>query len=292
MSDKREVLDLVPVGTAQLERAQKTNTVFSGGIKGGSFLPTLSFRGRQFRIKSGKNDEVSLDSRTLDVIMVTARADVSKAYYEGKFVAGQAGKGPTCKSANGVTPDADVVNKQSSTCATCRMNAWGSKINETTGKEGKACGDHKVIIFAPPTLDGDKPLQCQLPAMSLQNLGVYIKLLDHNGLAANEVITQLKFTDGDAFPKLEFKYAGSLNADEIAKVAAVAAREDVLATVRTPEKKEEQSGSEQKVVVQVKATAPDPTVAPSGGPATQTATEDNPTDEVSSILSRWGAKGK
>lgn len=297
VDEKPVVLDLVPLGTAQMERAQINNTKFSGGIKdGGDFLPTLGLRGRQFRIKAGKGNETSLDNRTLDVILVTAREGVSKQYYEGAYVAGES-KTPTCQSADGIRPDPSVVNKQSTTCATCRMNAWGSKINATTGAEGKACGDFKVLILAPPTLDAEKPLQLQLPAASLKNLGLFIKLLNHNGLAANEVVTQLKFTD-DAFPKLDFKYVRNLTQDEVAQAHDLEKRDDVIATVKTPEHQEEAAGASQQPVVA--ANVQPIQTAVSGAqtgpraevvPPTPTA-PDNPSDEVAGILSRWGATAK
>lgn len=299
--EKGEVLDLVPLGQAQLQRTQVNNTVFSGGIKdGGSYLPVLSLKGRQFHIKTGKNEKVSLDDRTLDVILVTARPDLSKQYYAGEFGdgSGAAGKSPDCKSADGKVPDADVANPQSKSCATCRMNAWGSKINKVTGKEGKACGDHKVLILAPPTLDAEKPLQLQLPAASLQNLGVYIKLLNHNGLSAHSVVTQLRFTTEDAFPKLEFKYVRNLTNTENEQVQAIVVREDVQLVVGVAQQAAQQAAPEQHksetpAVVQT-------TVAPTSGPgsgsgsgeAVKTPADDKPSDEVASILSRWGATAK
>ena len=300
MSDKHVVLDLVPLGQAQLERAQVNNEVFSGGIKTGSdFLPTLSLKGRQFHIKAGKDKPVDLEDRTLDVIMVTARADLSKQYYAGEYGDGSQAKGkaPDCKSADGKVPDPDIANPPSKTCATCRMNAWGSKINAVTGKEGKACADHKVLILAPPTLEpatdpNEKPLQLQLPAASLKNLGEYIKLLNHNGLAANEVVTKLKFTNEDAFPKLEFKYVRNLAPDEIQQVQQIAVRDDVVATVKTPDHAAPKHESETPAVVDRIPTTVAPTSGPGSGEAVNTPADDKPSDEVAGILSRWGATAK
>jgi hypothetical protein len=250
----------------------------------------LSLKGRQFHIRYSKTEKVSLEDRRLEVIMVTARADLSKQYYAGKYDP-EKGGAPDCKSADGKVPDPDVANPMSTTCATCRMNAWGSKINETNGKEGKACADHKVLILAPPTLEPatdqkEKPLQLQLPAASLKNLGLYIKLLNHNGLAAGEVVTELSFTDGDAFPKLNFKYKRNLTSDEIAKTQAVAGRGDVLAAIKTPDAAPVKNASEQQTVV--------PNVPPKNDEVKQSdpPADDKPSDEVASILSRWGATAK
>lgn len=282
-------MTLVPVGPGgKLEKSEAgaRNTKFAGGIKdGGDFLPTLGLKGRQFHIKSG-GQTVSLDNRTLDVILVTARDGLSKMFYEGDYEAGAAKK-PDCQSVNGVRPDPGVPKPQSDNCATCRMNAWGSKINKVTGKEGKACADTKMLILAPPTLDAEKPLQLSLPAASLKNLSAYIKLLNHNGLAANEVVTTLKFT-GDSYPKLDFKYARNLTSDEAQKVKDVEARDDVQATLSEPAAPavEETATAVQPTVVEnVKPAAQ----APAEAPPAAAKTTDSPTDEVADVLSRWGA---
>lgn len=303
--EKGEVLTLVPLGQAQLQRAQVHNDKFSGGIKdGGDFLPTLGLRGRQFRIRANKQ-EVALDNRTLDVILVTAREALSKSYYAGAFDPGTS-KAPDCKSADGIRPDADVKSPVNKTCADCRMNAWGSKVNQTTGAQGKACADYKLLILAPPDLDGDKPLQLQLPAMSLRDkdkyqksLGSYIKLLNHNGLAADEVATRLKFTDDDAFPRLEFTYVRNLTKDEITKVREVAQRDDVKATVsvETATLAPEQHASEQPAVTApvtppAETATQNPTSQASGGPTPAETTDQSPTDEISNILGKWGATAK
>jgi hypothetical protein len=299
--EKGQVIALVPLGQAQLERAQVHNDKFSGGIKdGGDFLPTLGLRGRQFRIRQNKQ-EVALDNRSLDVILVTAREALSKSYYAGAFQPGTS-KQPDCKSADGIRPDADVKNPINKTCVDCRMNAWGSKVNQETGSQGKACADYKLLVLAPPTLDGDKPLQLQLPAMSLrdkdkytESLGSFIKLLNHNGLAADEVVTKLSFTD-DAFPRVKFQYVRNLTAAEVAKVREVAQRDDVKATVSTEQATlaPEKHASEQPAAV-TNAPAPpaqtaNPTDQASGG---QTETTDaGPEGDVANILAQWGAKGK
>lgn len=296
--EEHKVLDLVPVGQAQLERVAVKNDKFSGGIKdGGDFLPSLGLRGRQFRIRANKQ-EVPIDARTLDVILVTAREALSKSYYEGEFQPGTS-KQPDCKSADGIRPDADVKSPMNRTCADCRMNAWGSKINKTTGGQGKACADYKMLILASPTLDDDKPLQLQLPAMSLRNkdaytksLGAYVKLLNHNGLAADEVVTRLKFTD-DAFPRLEFTYVRNLSGTEIAKVREVAERDDVKATVSTETASlaPETHASEQPAAVKTEQPA-NPTVTDQASGGQTQETSEGPSDEIGAILGKWGAQGK
>lgn len=294
MSNKLDgqVLDLVPVGRGgKLEKseANQRNQAFAGGIKDSSdFLPVLGLRGRQFRIKSG-GQEVSLEDRHLDVILVAARTGLSKQYYAGDFQPGTVRK-PDCQSIDGIRPDPGVANPINDLCATCRMNAWGSRKNTVTGKDAKACNDTKLVVLAPPSLDADKPLQLSLPVASHKNLSAYIKLLNHNGLAANEVVTRLKFTD-DAFPKLEFNYVKNLTADQATQVAEIAIRDDVQVTLNQPAQPKDDgvapaTSTQPTEVAHVpeKSAAPAPTPAP-----TATVTPDQPSDEITNVLSRWGA---
>ncbi|HZI17015.1 MAG TPA: hypothetical protein VEY09_00320 [Pyrinomonadaceae bacterium] len=316
--------ELVPLGSAPLATtaAADVNNKFAAGIKdGGDFLPSLSLKGRQFHIKSG-GQLVSLDNRTLDVILVTARDGLSKSYYVGPYVPGE-NKKPDCQSSNGLTPDVTVAAPQSETCARCPQNAWGSKINATTGAQGKACADTKVLILAPPSLDGDKPLLLALPAASLKNFAAYIKLLNHNGLRADQVITRLVFT-ADAFPKLDFQYVQNLDAASIAAAAGIAERDDVQAAVNPPVAAaptlvqvgpavaqtptstppvtiQQPSSAPVEVAFRVMeqtpgAVQPPPTVGAdvgaSGVVAASVAGEAGTTDEVADILGRWGAQAK
>jgi hypothetical protein len=282
-------MTLVPLSEATIARREAAvhNEAFSGGIKdGGDFLPALGLRGRQFRIKSG-GQEVNLDNRTLEVILVTGRPTLSKAYYEGKFEPGTVKK-PACQSVDGIRPDASVANPIAPLCATCRMNAWGSRKNEQTGRDAKACNDVKMLILAPPTLEADeKPLQVLLATGSQKTFIKYIKLLTHNGLAGAEVVTRLGFTD-DAFPKLTFDYVRNLTSDEAVKVAEIAKREDVTATLAiSAEQAPAEVTATQPTTV---ANVPPVQTAPAAPPqAPAEVVDDRPSDEITNVLSRWGA---
>lgn len=302
---------LVPIqqggGLADPSLVAKANSRFSSGVtSGGDFLPSLSLRGRQFRIKSG-GTEVSLDNRTLDVILVTARETASKALYVGQFVPGEKKK-PVCASDDGVRPNADIAQPQHSNCAQCPQNAWGSKVNPTTGAQGKACSDSKYLVLAPPQLDGDKPLMLILSSASFKNFDGYIKLLSANGLLADQVVTRLSFTESDAFPKLTFTYVRTLDATQAGKVAEIAERDDVQAVVNpvrlvglTPlEPTPAQPTSTPPVVINntapiqspptQPAVLPQPPQPPQESPAP--AQGDGQTSEVASLLAKWGATAK
>lgn len=292
MSEKLngQVMTLVPVSQASIAKkaATEANQAFAGGIKDGSdFLPALGLRGRQFRIKSG-GQEVSLDNRTLDVILVAARPTLSKAYYEGKFEPGTVKK-PACQSVDGVRPDASVANPMSKLCATCRMNEWGSKKNEVTGKDAKACNDVKLLVLAPPTLETEeKPLQVLLATGSQKTLVKYIKLLNHNGIEANEVVTRLAFTD-DAFPKLTFDYVRNLTADEAAKVREIEQREDVISTLAISTQAEPTEVTADQPTTVANVPAPKETTPQPPAPTPAATVADTPSDEITAVLGRWGA---
>ena len=60
---------------------------------------------------------------------------------------------PDCKSADCVAPDADVADKQSDMCATCKWNTFGSA---KVGK-GKACKERLWLFLVNPEF-GDPPV--------------------------------------------------------------------------------------------------------------------------------------
>lgn len=288
-----QVMTLVPLSNAAVAKRDATaaNQAFAGGIKDGSdFLPALGLRGRQFRIKSG-GQEVSLDNRTLEVVLVTARPSMSKAYYEGAFTPGTVKK-PACQSVDGVRPDASVANPMSKLCATCRMNEWGSRKNTDTGKDAKACNDVKLVVLAAPDLEPDeKPLQVLLATGSQKNLAKYLKLLNHNGLSANEIVTKLGFSE-DAFPKLTFDYVRNLTQEQADKVKAIEQRDDVISTLAInaqPLADDDAEVTATQPTTVANVAPPKEEAVPATPPAPAAVTPDTPSDDITNVLSRWGA---
>lgn len=225
---------------------QAANAKFSAGIKTGEFLPKISLKGREFALVIGGERKRSKE-RTLNVVIVDARASVSKSFYKNPYDSDGEKTAPDCQSTDGVVPDAGVPMKQSDTCQLCPYNAWKSGTN---GK-GKRCADTKTLVVVPANnLDG-QPFQLQIPPASLKSFGAYVKLLDANGIPVNGVVTQLSFADSD-FPQLEFAFVDALPSEEAYKqVLAISERADVQEVIKgAPIKAPESHPAQQPVTIQ------------------------------------------
>lgn len=193
---------------------------------------TLSCKGKVWTTKY-KGEEKTImrpdgdgPRNSIEVVIVRASKVKSKKYFAGGYVEGS-GKRPDCKSGNGVTPDPDVLAKQSPVCATCPKNQFGSAPPRPDGtpSKGKACTDSKRIsvVFADAAKDSTGelqnamyggPLLFQIPATSLAALQVYGERLSKIGHNAWEVITRMSFDPKEAFPRIVFEPARPLTDTE------------------------------------------------------------------------------
>lgn len=204
---------------------------FAAGLpQGGLALPTLSFRGKVFRLRKD-GQEQSLKTNTLDVILVDARPNTSKRFYDNPYSREEA-VAPRCSSINGETPD--VSNPVAASCAVCPKNVWGSKGGDS---KAKACSDYKRMVVLPLTADGNYgPCVLDLAATSLRTpkdadpkemrLREYVSMLGNYQRTPNVVVTTLSFTD-DEFPCVVFNYKRDISAEEAPYIAELIQDKDV-----------------------------------------------------------------
>jgi len=202
------------------------NAAAAGGVRAGGF-PTIGIKANKFSIKDGDETTVlmlapaapgqpSLPMMCLEVVIVDANPALSHTYFEGEYVEGEHLE-PACRSANGVTPDADVAVKQSAVCATCPQYAWGSKVSKLTGKPVRACGDSKQLAVVPANDLNYKMLGLQVKAGSLKNWGTYIQALSGRGYGVSTLVTNITF-DQTANGVLQFSFNRFLSEAEYNKV--------------------------------------------------------------------------
>jgi hypothetical protein len=212
---------IIPEKPGYLKKFEAANDEFKGGVPSGIALPFLSIRGQMFRVRKG-GQEVSL-GRDVYAVIVAARPSVSKRYYEGPYSG--AGDAPRCSSTDGVTPD--VSNPISPSCASCPLNAWGSRITPA-GKKAKECQDYKrLIVGLAPNEGRIYPVVFDVPATSLKAprgqankvmmYGDYISALSKHGIAAFSVLTKLGFT-GAEYPQVCFDFVRYLTEEELKQV--------------------------------------------------------------------------
>lgn len=143
---------------------------------------------------------------SIEVVIIKASSFISKRYYASGFT-DDAKLAPDCQSVDGVKPDAAVINKQSATCATCPMNAWGSRVTDA-GKQGKACSDSKRVAVIPSNdLANDLlggPMLLNIPAASLKDLKSFGDKLSALGYPYYAVATRIGFDPAQAYPKFTF----------------------------------------------------------------------------------------
>ena len=255
---------------------------FMDGLGGNTIdMPVLSMRGKEFRLRRD-GQEVSLKTQSLDVILVGSRGANSRRFYEGTYTRGEV-KAPTCASANGVTPDDDVRDKQADACATCPRNVWGSKLSASGGK-GKQCDDYRRVLVFIPGKNLLKPVILDIPATSLRKrkgengpemqLREYLRALGRHGIEPYQCVTTLNFTD-DEYPRLVFGFARWVTKDEHGAVAESRASDEFAAAL--DHKEEEGAIVEAPAIaapeLEDEAPAPNPKPAPKPKPAPEAVPE-------------------
>lgn len=157
----------------------------------------------------------------LDVVILFAASHHSKVYYEKNYSDGD-DDAPDCWSTNGTVPDQAAPKKQSQTCATCKWNEFGSRVNAQTGSKGKACADTRRMAVVPyadienTALGG--PMLLRVPPASLGAVGEYSDMLKANAAPYSAVATRIGFDPGEAYPKMQFEPIAALSDVEMAKV--------------------------------------------------------------------------
>lgn len=199
-----------------------TGRATSGGMN------RLSIRGSAFRKVVNGQEVAQLKERELRAVIVKT-APISRMYYEGQFVEGQANP-PKCWSANTQTgrPADDVLasDRQSENCFDCKQNIKGSGMGE-----GRACrySQRVAIMLANPegVVSSDDVYQLSLPATSVfgdnkQKMGLqtYARQLDGQRAPLAAVLTEIRFDTEASTPKLCFKPERMLSQDELSLALA------------------------------------------------------------------------
>lgn len=198
----------------------------AGGISGGANYPRISIKGARFRIVEG-NAETVLEDLKLETVIVGANPRLSKTYYASQWAPDSEPSSPDCQSLDGIRPSSDVAEPQSDLCATCPMNAWGSKVTPT-GQQIKACADQKrLAVVAANDLSGPIYQLLVTPA-ALKGLGAYQKELSMRGIPVEVCKTVVTFDTDASFPKLVFKFGGFLSEAEYAEVEQIIGTDPVL----------------------------------------------------------------
>jgi len=186
-----------------------TTLALTGGSGGGAGMKRVSIKGGVFRLLSSGKEIASIEERHLDVIIVKAAPKVSRIFYAGGYDKDAAAAPPDCTSSDGDKPDANVKNKQSSSCATCPQNIAGSG----TGQSRACRYQQRLAVVLANNPDGDV-LQVTLPAASIfgkedgdkRPLQAYARYMAAQTPPVNldAIVTRMKFDTKAESPKLIF----------------------------------------------------------------------------------------
>lgn len=192
----------------------------SSGISGG--FGHIGYKGKVWSIRYRgaemilMRDDGDGPRNSIEVVIVKSAAVVAKIWYENRFVEGST-DAPDCFSTNGVTPEVSSKKRQSTACAICPRNVWGSRVTDQ-GKQAKECQDNKRLAVVPL---GDilnepfgGPLLLRVPAASLADLATYGQTMRRLGYPYFAIGTRIAFDPNAAYPKFTFQAIRPLNDDE------------------------------------------------------------------------------
>jgi hypothetical protein len=248
------------------------NQSVAGGISSGGF-PRISTRGGMFRLLTPSQDELVLQTRFADVIVLDANPYISKVYYSKMYnpTAGD-DEAPDCYSDNGVAPSQSAKKPQCGTCAACPHNVWGSKISEN-GNQTKACTDYKKLAVFMADNTGGPVFEFKIPPASLKHWLAYVKSLDSAGIPVCSVVTRISFNPNEVnvltFEPAGLQQSGQLpyiTAEQMEDVLSVAGTDEVLVCIGGKDKPFDPA----RLAAPQTAPAPQPTALPPM-PATVTA---------------------
>lgn len=190
------------------------------GYKGGKF--SIQHRGtKEILYRYDATGKVEGTVQHLDLVIVDTADANAKVYYAKAYQEGDDAQ-PDCWSSNGQAPDSSIQNPQSATCATCKWNQFGSRVNQATGSKGKACADTRRLAVVPGDDVENKllggPMLLRVPPASLSTFAAY-----GDGLAAAQypfaaLVTRVGFDLTKAYPALVFSVVRALTPAELGKI--------------------------------------------------------------------------
>lgn len=201
-----------------------------------SGFPIISYKGKVWRIRKSGDEQMHVDANgdampSIEVVLVQANPHPSKIYYDKQYEEGS-NESPRCFSNDGLRPDSGVQDPISKVCASCPMNAWGSRVTPQ-GKKARACSDARrmAVVFANDLYENGDECQkflLRVPPASLNPLKDYAeKVLAPKGIPFFGIVTRIGFDVQVAHPQFTFKPARFLNEDEAEAIVALRGSEDV-----------------------------------------------------------------
>ena len=197
--------------------------------------PHLSIAGGRFTLVDVAGNTIPIQTFHIDVVIVDVNDHISKIFFgKDKPFEPDNPTPPICFSDNGIGPSVSCSQPQSSTCASCPNNVWGSKISQM-GSAVKACADQqKIAIYAPEYSDGIFLLR--IPPGSFINWRGYMAKFAQANLDPIRVLTRIAFEQG-VIGTLTFQSPGYITEQQagvVAKMFAAKAADQLIGRMDRP----------------------------------------------------------
>jgi len=191
----------------------------TNALAGGESLGSrrISIKGNVFREYIGGKEYRVSEERSMNVVIIKAAPKVSRVFYAGSYVEGEAVT-PTCWSSDSQRPDEKVKDKQSATCLNCPQNIKGSGQGDS-----RACRyQQRLAVVVDGEVDKEEVYQLVLPPTSVFGDGekgklplqAYARHLKNHGTPITGVVTEMRFDTASPTPKLVFKPVRPVSEEE------------------------------------------------------------------------------
>lgn len=245
----------------------------------------ISIKGGVFRKIVGGKEVGTVEDRFMNVIFIRFAHKPSRTYYTGAYKEGER-VSPACWSSDSETPDAEVKNKQSDACKTCKFSAPGSS---STGS-GAACRlSWRTAVVLPNNPDGDI-MQLVLPATSAFGkeeggkwpFREYVRRLGEAGIGAGRVITRMAFDTKSPVPRVLFSPVAGVPESDIPVISEQAKKPAAMNAIKLNVYQSDES--EAPAVAAPADPVPAPKVREKKAQAAPV------TGDVSDVIKEWSSK--
>lgn len=242
--------DMVPMGDGSAlpehlrQYSAEAEATASSMVTGFNALPSLSIRGKRFRLGGEGEDIVYPVGQPIDVVIMQTDPErgCAKSFYTAAY-SKDADDMPDCFSSDGITPDSFVSDPVCRSCTECPNNVFGSGMKDGVPTKGKACGDHKNLVVVEASNLSGSLMNLRVPATSLKALSGYGRKLGKFGVAPQCVVTELSFSEED-HPQLMFDPKCYLDADDAAVSVARSHSDEVADALPSKNKIEAPASTE------------------------------------------------
>lgn len=164
------------------------------------------------------------------VVLVASASTITKAWYAKGYTPGST-DAPDCFSLDAKVPAPGCSQPQSTNCATCKKNAFGS--NPVTGR-GKACGDHKMVVLV---WEGEPAalMTMKFPTMSMNALKALDTKMRESNIPLQAVLVEMSFDPMFTYPVVKMNPVGFVDEGTATRLMEAADSQEVAELLREVE---------------------------------------------------------